>query len=73
MVKLEELEPSPKRFALLAGSTYYPAGGLKDLKGVFGSRIEADRAAMAIADVDWIQIVDLHNGGEIVLEIERKP
>jgi len=45
-------------YALFAGASYYPAGGMDDLAGIFDS-IEAARFAFAQADdCDWGHIVD---------------
>lgn len=52
-------------FALFAGWHYYPAGGWRDLVGVY-STVEDAQMARNTDDYEWYQIVDL--SGAVVVE-----
>tara|TARA_R110000824_G_scaffold526_3_gene3332 strand:+ start:4822 stop:5016 length:195 start_codon:yes stop_codon:yes gene_type:complete len=56
-----------KRYILFSGDDYYPAGGMKDLRGYFdtkGGAIDAfeEWKEKSIWDVDWHQIYDTETG-----------
>ena len=72
-----------KRFALFAGSNYYPSGGWADFEGSFDSVEEAQKFVFSHDDehrarygtpfplYDWAQAVDLTDGTVTKLENER--
>jgi hypothetical protein len=53
-----------KRYALFAGSDYYPAGGTGDIKGFFDTAKEA-KESDAWKQNDWAEIVDCDTWNEV--------
>ena len=55
-----------KRFALFAGSNYYPDGGFNDFRGSFDTSAEAVRAVADLKGlVDWWHVIDLTTGQRV--------
>ena len=44
-----------KRYWLFAGETYYPSGGMEDLRGKYDTMVEAVKA---IKRADWFHVLD---------------
>jgi len=64
-VDLEYQFSKPKRWALFAGQTYYPAGGWSDFRGWFDILPEADDFIKVLKEkgyYNWFQIVNIENG-----------
>jgi hypothetical protein len=51
-------ENPTSRYALFAGSCYYPAGGWNDHRGTFATMFEAIAEAARLGE-DWHHIIDL--------------
>ena len=50
-----------KRYMLFAGDRYYPAGGMKDCKGMFETMEAAQSFAAGLfqrVGVDWVHVYD---------------
>lgn len=56
-----------KRYALFAGSSYYPSGGWKDFVGSFDTAMEARVPGIVgySESYDWYHIIDLRTGEEV--------
>ena len=70
---MEEKEGgSMMRYMLFAGTTYYPNGGIDDLKGLFSSKDECIICLLSDEDlefIDWAHIYDTQEKSVIKIEI----
>lgn len=56
----------PGRFLLFAGDIYYPAGGARDLVGVFATEDEAV-GALAGRPFDWAHLAEIRPDGHVAI------
>lgn len=61
---------SEKKYLLIGGEEYYPAGGFNDYVGAFDSQEEAKREAERCLAIDWDDSLDAIEWAEIT-EIEN--
>lgn len=61
-----------KRFVVFAFDTYYPAGGVNDMRGTFKTLEKAqDFCRTSLSEWDYVEILDLKTGD--VIDGSRRP